>query len=48
MPPSRSHILVGTYKIGQMDMTLGVEKDIVWLDVSVNDILAVNIAQSTA
>lgn len=31
-----------------MDMSLSVEKDIVWLDISVDDILAVNIAQGTA
>lgn len=37
-----------TYEIGQMDMSLGVEKDIVWLDVSVDDILTVDIAQGTA
>lgn len=31
-----------------MDMSLSIEKDIVWLDISVDDILAVNIAQGTA
>jgi hypothetical protein len=30
-----------------MDMSLGVQKDIVWLDVSVDDILAVDVAQGT-
>lgn len=29
-------------------MSLSIEKDIVWLDISVDDILAVNIAQGTA
>lgn len=36
-----------TYKIGQMDMSLGVEEDVVWLDVSVDDVLAVDVAQGT-
>jgi len=38
----------GHVKIGQMYMALHIEEDVVWLDVSMHDALAVYISQSTS
>lgn len=37
-----------TYEIGQMDMAIGVQEDVIRLDISVDDVLGVNIPQGTA
>lgn len=33
-----------TYKVGQMHMTISVKKDVVGLDISMDNVLAVNIS----
>lgn len=38
----------GTYKVCQVHMSISVEENVVWLYVTVDDILAVNISQGTA
>ena len=38
--------VLNTYKIRQMHMAICIEKDIVWLDIAVNDVVSVDIPQS--
>lgn len=45
---SHNTLLVATYEISQMDMTIGIEKYIVWLDITMDDVLLVNVFQGAS